>query len=110
MMVIESHPNNTLLEIETEDIIAWGHFGQYVADKIRGGVALQRYREEGNIDHKKEAIGHLENALLHWKDYVAEMEKYNVAVMPHQFDNEFSFRKHIEDAEMDITIARNSTP
>lgn len=93
------------LQIELNDIDAWGHFGLYFADKIRGGVALQKYRINGNKELQQDAVLHLKNALQHWKDYTQAMEKYNVSTMPYQFDQEFSWRKHIVDAENDIRIA-----
>ncbi|WP_158655269.1 hypothetical protein [Flavivirga eckloniae] len=104
--IIKEYPEKELLKIETNDIDTWGHFGLYIADKVRGGVALQTYRVKGDKQAQKEAISHLTNALQHWKDYVTSIEKYNVEVMPHQFNNKFSFREHIAGAERDIAIAK----
>lgn len=102
---IESETINSELKIELNDIRAWSHFGLYFASKIRGGVALEQYRTHGNTKKQDEAIEHLNEALKHWKAYTLAMEKYNVPVMPYQFDSEFSWRKHIKDAERDIEIA-----
>lgn len=102
---IESETINSELKIELNDIRAWSYFGLYFASKIRGGVALEQYRTHGNAQKQDEAIEHLNEALKHWKAYAFAMEKYNVPVMPYQFDSEFSWRKHIEDAERDIEIA-----
>jgi len=102
----DGHPNKQEFVIELNDIDAWGHFGMYVADKVKGGIALQRYRTTMDKAHQIEAIKHLEKALLHWKDFTAAMETYNVAQMPYQFDQEFSWRKHIISAEKDIEIAK----
>ncbi|MEM6767400.1 MAG: hypothetical protein AAF655_20845 [Bacteroidota bacterium] len=104
--IITANPENELLKIETNDIIAWAHLGLYIADKVRGGAALQKYRKHGDIDDQHAAIGHLESALQHWKSYVETMELYNEQMIPHQFDSEFSFRKHIKDATFDIEIAK----
>ncbi|MEM7379996.1 MAG: hypothetical protein AAF361_02220, partial [Bacteroidota bacterium] len=103
---ISSNPNNELLKIETNDIVGWANFGLYVADKVRGGVSLAKYRQNGDKQDQKEAIAHLESALKHWNNYVETMELYNKKKMPYQFDAEFSFRKHIKDAENDIEIAK----
>ncbi|MEO1009947.1 MAG: hypothetical protein AAFX53_01495 [Bacteroidota bacterium] len=102
----ETYPEKQELLIELNDIQAWGHFGLYVADKIRGAVSLQKFRVEGESSFQQEAVTHLENALEHWKAYTQTMETYNVSQMPYQFDQEFSWRKHIADAEKDIEIAK----
>lgn len=105
-LAITENVENKLLKIESNDIDAWGHFGLYVADKIRGGVALQKFRTGGVKELQDEAILHLTNALQHWKDYANAMEKYNVTEMPHQYNDKFSFRRHIKSAENDIKIAK----
>lgn len=102
---IESETTHSELKIELNDIRAWSYFGLYFASKIRGGVALEYYRTSGDALKQKEAIGHLKKALKYWKDYTLAMEKYNMPVMPYQFDAEFSWRKHIKDVERDIEIA-----
>lgn len=102
---IEAETIGRQLKIELNDIRAWSYFGQYFADKIRGGVALEQYRNSGNTQFQQSSIAYLKQALQHWKEYTNAMEKYNVAVMPYQFDAEFSWRKHIKDAERDIEIA-----
>ena len=105
-IVIDAHPKNRLLKIETTDILAWSYFGRYVADKIRGGVALQRYRATNDRVQQEQAISYLEDALLHWEAYAATLEQFNEAHMPHQYDTDFSFRKHITGAKIDIEIAK----
>ena len=54
---------------------------------------------------QQEAIEQLTTALAHWKELSESVERYNVAVMPYQFDPEFSWRKHISDVENDIILA-----
>ena len=102
------YSDNKELQIELNDIRAWSHHGLYFASKIKAGVALQRYREQSNQVDKDEAIKHLQNALTHWENLVESVEKYNVEVFPYQFDQEFSWRKHIVDVERDIEIAKAS--
>ncbi len=102
---IEHQKISQELKIELNDIKAWSHFGLYFASKIRGGVALESFRANGDTTKQKEAIEYLNKALQYWKDYTLIMEKYNLPVIPYQFDAEFSWRKHIEDAERDIEIA-----
>ena len=35
-------------------------------------------------------------------------ERYNVETMPHQFDKEYSWRKHLADVDLDIVIAKGN--
>ncbi len=104
----KKYAGNQDLQIELNDIEAWSHYGLYFASKIRAGVALQRYRQQSNQIDKEEAIKYLQNALTHWKNLVESVEKYNVEVFPYQFDQNFSWRKHIKDVENDIVIATKS--
>ncbi|WP_299552417.1 hypothetical protein [Seonamhaeicola sp.] len=104
----EKYPDNALLQIELNDIEAWGHYGLYFADKIQGGVFLETYRTFGKEGAQFKAIKHLEQAMEHWKAYTETMERYNVSSMPYQFDPEFSWQKHIADAENDILIAKQN--
>ncbi len=100
------YPENELLHIELNDIEAWGYYGLYLAEKLRGGTFLEAYRKSGKEGAQFKAVLHLEKALEHWKDLTKAMERYNVSVLPNQFDQQFSWRKHIKDAEQDILIAK----
>ncbi|MGC6430017.1 MAG: hypothetical protein ACON5F_03145 [Jejuia sp.] len=77
-----------------------------MAEKLRGGTFLETYRKSGKEGAQFKAILHLEKALEHWKDLTDAMERYNLSVLPNQFDQQFSWRKHIKDAEQDIWIAK----
>lgn len=96
------------LEIELTDLEFWANYGMYFASKVRGGVALEKFRKGKDINDQKIAIEYLEKGLVFWKNMVELVERYNVAIMPHQFDKEFSWREHIVDAENDINIAKAS--
>ena len=99
-------PDKQNLLIELNDIDAWAYFGMYVAETIRGGIAIHNYRNGKDKRDQQEAVEHLEKALTYWESYTLTMETYNVLEMPYQFDQHFSWRKHIEDAENDIRIAK----
>ncbi|MDB5111272.1 MAG: hypothetical protein JWR67_2386 [Mucilaginibacter sp.] len=62
---------NTALMFEVADIKAWSSLGLNLAEKIRGGVALQTYRLKGGEENKQEAVKHLQNALNYWKAVVS---------------------------------------
>ncbi len=60
------------LMYEIADIKIWAYLGLHLAEKLRGAVALQYYRTNGN--RQNEAIEHLKNALMHW-DKVIELSR-----------------------------------
>ena len=90
------------LEIELNDLICWTWHGRYFAQKLRGAVALARYRKEKNKADQQAAIAHLTKARDCWLELVEAVEKYNVPVMPYQFDQEYSWRKQLSRVEQDI--------
>ena len=98
---------NAELEIELTDLEFWANFGQYFASKVRGGVALEQFRKK-KLDSRNPAVQYLEESKTYWQNMVDLVEKYNVAVMPHQFDDKFSWRKHLEDVDQDIAVARGA--
>ena len=61
---------NPTLMYEVADVKIWSNLGLYLAEKMRGGVALQMYRKSGNETYKTEAIKHLETALSYWDQVV----------------------------------------
>ncbi len=93
------------LELELTDIEFWANYGLYFASKIRAGVALESFRNGKDLAGQKTAVENLEKGRLYWNNLVELAEKYNVSSMPHQFDKQFSWRKHIVDVENDIAIA-----
>lgn len=95
------------LEIELTDIEAWAHHGKYFALKTRAAVALALYEKTKEVSNKNRAIKLLEDALLQWGFLTVAVEKYNVQIIPYQFDPEFSWRKHMEDVRKEIETARN---
>ncbi|MBX2819617.1 MAG: hypothetical protein KTR29_08045 [Rhodothermaceae bacterium] len=105
---IEQSDASNELMIELTDIKFWAEYGLYYAEKIRGGVGLQSFRTNGTSEDQEASIEALENALDHWNTMVVLAERYNRPVIPYQFDQSFSWRKNIPQAEYDITIAREN--
>lgn len=58
--------NNKALMYEVADIKTWSYLSLHFAEKIKGGVALQTYRMNGDEKYKQEAVMHLQKALEHW--------------------------------------------
>ncbi len=62
---------NRSLRYEVADVKAWAYLGLHLAQKLRGAVALQTYRQTGNEAMKRAAIQYLKAALAHWDDVIA---------------------------------------
>ncbi len=106
--VIGRNPNNTLLEHELNDVRAWGHLGLFLADKIRGGIALERFRAGHGKPYKDEAIAHLSAARDHWADLSEVTQQNYPDPIPYLWDDAFSWAKFLPEAEADIEIARKA--
>jgi len=63
--------NNKALLYEVADIKTWANLGLHLAEKIKGGVALQTYRLKGGEQNKQAAIKHFENALQYWDKIIS---------------------------------------
>lgn len=105
-MLTQEYPDNEWLIIELQDIVSWSHYGNYLAKKIRGGLALQQFMTSGQEKFQNEAVQHLKAAQRSWHLLVESVEKYNNEVIPYQFDQEFSWRKHNDDVQDDITYTQ----
>lgn len=73
-IVNEEAGENIELSETLGDIRSQAHFGLYWAHRIRGGVKLERFRANKNIEHKENAIAHLEKALEAYKVYAAQLD------------------------------------
>ena len=99
------YKDNIELKETIGDINAQSYLGLYYAEKIRGAVALAKYRKSGELDQKNQAINHLELALTEWKNYAATLDsQYNKMVIC--FNGLFDWNARIEDVKNDIEIAK----
>lgn len=101
---------------ELDDIRTWALLSQYFASKLRAGVALQFFRQQGKNKEKESAIQYLEECLEVWRD-IAEITDKNYYEVPYFKSNirednpavdNFSWKKYIPEVERDIEIARRS--
>lgn len=100
-----SDDGNTELKETIGDIRAQAYLGLYYASKIQGAVALAMYRKSGNANQKISAVGHLEEALVHWQNYANALdEQYNKMVIC--FNGLFDWDAIAEDVRRDISIAK----
>jgi hypothetical protein len=101
---------------ELDDIRTWALLSQYFASKLRAGVALQFFRQQGKSKEKENAIHYLEECLGIWRA-IAEITDKNYYEVPYFKSNSkednpetdhFSWKKFISEVERDIEIARQS--
>ena len=110
---------------EVADIKAWSNIGLHFAEKIRGAVALQTYRIQGDEANKQKAIAHFEKGLQYWDNVIAITRPlYNDMPLVHysemdgksnmQWRENDHLRFHWEllrpDIVKDIEIAKASSP
>ena len=62
---------NKALSYEVADIKVWSYLGLHLAEKIKGGVALQTYRISSGESNKQDAIKHLQKALEYWDNLIS---------------------------------------
>src|SRR4029079_19312931 len=113
--------DKTLL-YEVADIKAWSYLGLHLAEKIKGGIALQTYRIRGGENNKQDAIKHLQMALTYW-DNIINITKPLYKNMPlvhlsqqggKESNENFYLTFHWEgirpDVAKDIEIAQQAQP
>lgn len=108
---------NASLRYEVADVQTWAQLGLHLAAKLRGGVALQRYRAGGPESEKQAAIAHLERAVGHW-DEVVRITRPLYRDMPlthynHNFfhtnpDNLFHWARIRDEVAADVEVARQA--
>ncbi|MDQ8197439.1 hypothetical protein QEH56_04730 [Pelagicoccus enzymogenes] len=107
--------DNASLMYEVADVKAWAHLGLHLAAKLRGGVALQTYRETGEQAQQRAAIQHLESALGEW-DRLIEVTRpiyrdmrlthYNHNSFDANSDNLFHWALIRDEVAQDVDLAR----
>lgn len=116
-----STKNSTVIH-EIDDIKTWAYLNLYFSEKLKGGTALQQFRESGDYDQQKESIRHLETALQHWENVVEVTSRYidEIPLMhlnPKYVNSgnrrpllKFSWANLKQEVKFDIKIAKESTP
>jgi hypothetical protein len=99
---------------ELDDAAVGSHLGLYLAAKLRAGVALETYRQTGELAQKKKAIQILDAGLGHW-DQVVALTKDRYRPTPHVSTQNygpeythFSWEELRPQVERDIQIARQA--
>jgi hypothetical protein len=108
---------NASLMYEVADVKTWAYLGLYLAEKLRGAMALQTFRLSGDEAYRLQAIDHLQSALEYWDEVIMitrpiyrdmRLTHYNHNAFEANDDNLFHWALLRDEVEKDVEIARNS--
>ena len=115
---IDTEGNASLL-YEVSDVKTWANLGLHFAEKLRGAVALETFRTNGDEEQQQKAVEHLENALDYW-DTVVDITRplykdmHLVHYMGGSFERDDERLFHWEHVRPEVAesveIARNAEP
>lgn len=106
---------NASLMYEVADVKTWANLGLHLAEKLKGAVALQAYRETGDNKKRQEAIQHLQQALDYWDEVIAitrpiykdmRLTHYNHNSFDANEDNFFHWALIRDEVANDVEIAK----
>lgn len=63
--------DNIALMYEVSDVKTWANLGLHLAEKLEGGMELQRFYLSGDEANRNKAVEHLEKALSYWDEVIA---------------------------------------
>jgi hypothetical protein len=104
---------------EVADVKVWANLGLHLAEKLKGALALQRYRLMGDEADRESAIAHLTQALAYWDEVVAitrplyrdmPLTHYNHNEFVANDDNLFHWARVRNEVAEDVEIARRARP
>lgn len=107
------------LRYEVADVQAWAGLGLHLAEKLRGAVALQRFRSGGSEEERAVAVAHLERALAHWDEVVRitrplyrdmKLTHYNHNFFVANDKNLFHWALVRDEVAADVAVARSARP
>ena len=107
--------DDATLMYEVADVKAWAFLGLHLAEKLRGGVALQTYRKTGDTSQQRSAVAHFENALAHWDSLIGvtrpiykdmRLTHYNHNSFDANPDNLFHWALIRDEVARDIEVAK----
>ncbi len=113
---IESKGNASLM-YEVADVKTWANLGLHLAEKLKGAVALKKFRLSGDAEQQRQAIKHLEQALVYWDEVIRitrpiyrdmPLTHYNHNSYDENKNNLFHWALIRDQVNADIDIARNS--
>jgi hypothetical protein len=93
-------------DCELTDIEAWCAYGNYFAEKLRGGVALAMARANGDVNQQRVAVAALQKALVHWNCLADLGAKFNKLPVLSNSKDPFSWASLRPAVEKDIEVAK----
>lgn len=106
---------NASLRYELADIKIWANLGLHLAEKLKGSISLQSFREGLGENHKAEAISTFTNALKYWDEIIVisrplykdmPLAHYNGSSHDRNDDNLFHWALIRDQVAHDIDIAK----
>jgi hypothetical protein len=106
------------LRYEVADVQTWANLGLHLAEKLRGALALQEYRQNSDVRRQQAAIDHLQRALGHWDEVVRitrplyrdmRLTHYNHNFFVPNEDNLFHWALIRDEVARDVEIAREAS-
>jgi hypothetical protein len=110
--------DDVALAYEIADVGAWANLGLHLAEKLRGAVALERFRARPDPAQRDAAIAHLTSALAHWDEVIRitrplyrdmRLTHYNHNAFDSNPDNLFHWARIRGEVAQDVEIARGLT-
>lgn len=107
------------LKHEVADVKAWANLGLHLAEKLKGAIALETYRNGGDSAQQQAAIEHLSRALGFWDEVVKitrplyrdmRLTHYNHNAFTANDDNWFHWALIRDEVAQDVEIARRAKP
>jgi len=98
------------IAFELVDLRIWAGLSRYFAAKLRGAVALARFRRGDGPGAGAEALAALEGALTHWDEVIAASAPVHREVpLIHTGETPFSWARYRSAVEDDLAVARRET-
>jgi hypothetical protein len=110
--------DDVALVYEVADARVWANLGLHLAEKLRGAVALQRFRANPDGAQRDAAVAHLTRALEHWDEVIRitrpiyrdmKLTHYNHNSFDANPDNLFHWARIRDEVAHDVEIARGLT-
>jgi hypothetical protein len=106
------------LSCELDDLKTWAYLSRYFANKLRAGVALQSFRNAGDIVQKQRAIQLLTTCREDWKKTgqitsghykeVPYVDDHSSGGIAYKDARRFSWIKYLPQVERDISLAKKA--
>ncbi|HLN20590.1 MAG TPA: glycoside hydrolase family 20 zincin-like fold domain-containing protein [Bacteroidales bacterium] len=109
--------SSTALMYEVSDVKTWANLGFHLAEKLEGGMELERFYLTGNEDNRKKAIEHLEKALGYWDKVISitrpiykdmPLAHYNGSSYDRNDNNLFHWARIRPEVANDVEIAKEA--